>query len=236
MSPQSARLCAPTGRAADAGGGLAGGMRRRRVRYPPLVTLWAFLSDIHGNLRMLDRALAQCRERGAEHYGFLGDFLGRGDPDGVIRRVRELGDIVIAGNRDLDWADRVSEESRVYVRQLPCRIVQETFVVAHGDPKLDRELNVNDLKRGAPKSFGVMASSGVRVFLFGHTHHARIWVKPDANAVLQLTLERRVTIGSATAVIVNVGTVGKPFPGKGPASFTLLDDGAARTVEHVLIA
>jgi predicted phosphodiesterase len=200
------------------------------------MTVWAFLSDIHGNLAALDRALGQCREGGVERYAFLGDFLGRGDPDGVIERVREHKDIVIAGNRDIDWAERVSPRSRAYVQTLPRRIVVDQFVVAHGDAKLDRPLNVNDLRRGAPKTFDEMRELGVRLFFFGHTHHARTWTKQARDAPLELQDSLRLNLSMLSpesVAIVNVGTTGLPFPGKGPASFVILDSGPDGYVEHV---
>jgi predicted phosphodiesterase len=200
------------------------------------MTLWAFLSDIHGNLAALDRALGQCRERSVERYAFLGDFLGRGNPDGVIERVRELGDVVITGNRDIDWASRVTEDTRAYVEKLPRRVIGDGFVVAHGDPKLDRPLNVNDLRRGAPRTYDEMLGLGVRLFLFGHTHHARTWTKRARDADLGQTESPRLelaTLASEEIAIVNVGTTGLPFPGKGPASFVILNARPDGYVEHV---
>jgi predicted phosphodiesterase len=202
------------------------------------MTTWGFLSDIHGNAAALDRALAQCSDRGVERYAFLGDFLGRGDPNGVIERVRDLGEVVITGNRDIDWADRVSAESRDYVSGLPRRAICDGFVVAHGDPKLDRPLNVNDLRRGAPKTFDEMHALGVRLFLFGHTHYARIWTKRGRDQPLELWGSSRLELASLSSeavAIVNVGTTGLPFPGKGPASFVILDSGPAGYVEHLKI-
>jgi predicted phosphodiesterase len=202
------------------------------------MTVWGFLSDIHGNLPALERALTQCSDRAVERYAFLGDFLGRGDPDGVIERVRDLGEVVITGNRDIDWAHRVSAESGDYVSGLPRRVVSDGFVVAHGDPKLDRPLNVNDLRRGAPKTFDEMHALGVRLFLFGHTHHARTWTKRGRDQPLELSSSSRLELASLSSeavAIVNVGTTGLPFPGKGPASFVILDSGAAGYVEHLKI-
>ncbi|HEX3245607.1 MAG TPA: metallophosphoesterase family protein [Chloroflexota bacterium] len=202
------------------------------------MTTWAFLSDVHGNVAALERALAQCRERGVEHYGFLGDFLGRGDPDGVIERVRELGEVVITGNRDIDWADRVSPATRDYVQSLPRRVLYDGFVVAHGDPKLDRQLNVNDLRRGAPKTFDLMRESGARLYFFGHTHHARSWTKANRESAPELVATPRLSLSDLEAekiAIVNVGTTGLPFPGKGPAAFVVLDDAPDGYVEHVVI-
>ena len=47
--------------------------------------LIALLSDIHANLEALDACLRHARERGAERYAFLGDFVGYGaDAAGVV--------------------------------------------------------------------------------------------------------------------------------------------------------
>jgi predicted phosphodiesterase len=203
------------------------------------MTLWAFLSDIHANSSALDRALAQCRERDVERYAFLGDLLGRGDSEGVVSRVRSLADISIVGNRDIDWADRVSAESALYVRSLSRRAKADSFVVAHGDAKLDRNLNSDDLRRGGRKIFTALQAEGRTIFLFGHTHHARTWLKSSLNAEPDLQDQERVklrTLSPGSVTIVNVGTVGKPFPGKGPASFVVLDDGPDGYVEHILVA
>ncbi len=203
------------------------------------MTVWGFLSDIHGNLPALERALSQCREREVERYAFLGDFLGRGNPDGVIDRVRELGSVVITGNRDIDWADRVSERTREYVSALPHRLTCKSFVVAHGDPKLDKQLNVNDLRRGAPKTYDLMHDLGVRLYFFGHTHYARTWTKESRTSPPCLAPSSRLQLAEVqdkAVVIVNVGTTGLPFPGKGPASFVILDDSIDGYVEHVVIS
>lgn len=75
------------------------------------MTVWAFLSDIHGNATALERAIALARERGATRFACLGDLLGRGDPARCVDLIRELADLSLVGNRDLDWQDRVGPAS-----------------------------------------------------------------------------------------------------------------------------
>lgn len=200
------------------------------------MTLWAFLSDIHGNRAALERALEVCRARGVERYAFLGDYLGRGDPEGVIALVREMASIAIVGNRDLDWADRVSPESRDFVRALPRTAEHGGFIAAHGDARLDRRFNSTDLSRGGLRAYAGLAAIRQQVLLFGHTHHARTWVKSAGDAPLTLASVPKADLSrleERAIAVVNVGTTGLPFPGKGPASFVLLEPGVR--AEHVLV-
>lgn len=63
---------------------------------------WGVISDIHGNLTALESALDELRRFGAERYVCLGDLVGYGpQPNEVVRAVRELEPIVVAGNHDL---------------------------------------------------------------------------------------------------------------------------------------
>ena len=64
--------------------------------------VWGLISDVHGNYPALESALRRLAEAGAGKLAFLGDYLGRGDSDGCVRRIREVADLAIVGNRDLD--------------------------------------------------------------------------------------------------------------------------------------
>src|SRR4051794_14785756 len=89
------------------------------------VTRWGILSDIHGNLPALERALDGLRERGAERIAVLGDNLGRGDSAGCVKLIRAVADVSVVGNRDLDWQDRVDKETKAKVSTLPGLAVGE---------------------------------------------------------------------------------------------------------------
>src|ERR1700687_996046 len=81
--------------------------------------VWGLISDVHGNFPALETALRRLADAGAQHLAFLGDYLGRGDSDRCVQRIRQVADLAIVGNRDLDWQDRVSPESRAWVLGLP---------------------------------------------------------------------------------------------------------------------
>ena len=83
--------------------------------------VWGFVSDVHGNYPALEQALGLLSAVGARRLAFLGDYLGRGDNERCVRRIREVAEVAIVGNRDLDWQDRVSAESKAWVLGLPLR-------------------------------------------------------------------------------------------------------------------
>src|SRR5215211_5422022 len=95
--------------------------------------VWGLISDVHGNLALLERAIEVVGGAGATRLAFLGDYLGRGDSDGVVRRIRDVADVSIVGNRDLDWQDRVSPASRAWVLSLPRLACAGELLLAHGD-------------------------------------------------------------------------------------------------------
>jgi predicted phosphodiesterase len=202
------------------------------------VSRWGILSDIHGNLPALEAAIDRCREHGAERFAVLGDNLGKGDAAGCVERIRVLADVSIIGNRDLDWSDRCGPLARDYVLALPPFARTDDFVATHGDARLTRDLSSNDIRSGFPRARRWLAQEGVRVWVFGHTHRARVWGLPaegDPNLLFDAAtdpLPATISLASdesGTHWAVNVGSVGLPFPGKGPPSCAVYDS-AAETV------
>jgi predicted phosphodiesterase len=187
------------------------------------VTTWGLVADVHGNLGALETALDVLRAAGAQRFAFLGDYLGRGDSDGCVRRIREVADIAILGNRDLDWQDRVSPETRAWVISLPRWAHCNGLLVAHGDARLTRGLSTAQVRRDFIDAWGQLQQSRARVFAFGHSHHARVWRKASAEAPSELLTSDRVLLEPAYRYFVNVGSVGLPFPGKGGPSVSVLD-------------
>jgi len=213
------------------------------------MTRWGMLSDIHGNLPNLKRALEQCQQRGVTRYAILGDNLGRGDLDGCVDLIRQHADISIVGNRDLDWADRVGQATREYVLSLPPIARADDFVVSHGDARLDRELSTGAVRDGFRRACRRLKAEQARVWLFGHSHHARIW-RLSGSDDPGLGPKPRLIFDAATDAIpatfslavdendlrwaINVGSTGLPFPAKGPISFAVYDS-EARSVEIILV-
>ena len=205
------------------------------------MTRWGIMADIHGNVPALERATAEFERRGVERIAVLGDNLGRGDSDGCVRLVRSLTDVAVVGNRDLDWQDRVSNDAAAYVRSLPRVLTREGIAFSHGDARLTPMLATDGARDGFRKARRWLAEQRCSVWFFGHSHRARVWTitSPDGDAVLRFdaatdALPSRVELQSAdqpeAILIVNAGSVGLPFGGKGPAS-ALVFDSAARTLD-----
>src|ERR1700716_3136231 len=81
--------------------------------------VWGLVSDVHGNYAALEQALTLLSAAGAGRFAALGDYLGRGDNERCVRRIRDVAEVAILGNRDLDWQDRVSAASKAWVLGLP---------------------------------------------------------------------------------------------------------------------
>jgi predicted phosphodiesterase len=191
------------------------------------MTRWGFISDVHGNLPALERAIEACGAAGAEQLVYLGDLLGRGDSEGCVRLVRATARLAVVGNRDLDWSARVGPGAREYVLSLPRLAEAGDFVAVHGHAPLTRELSSDEVRRGARRAYRWLRLRGKRLLCFGHTHQARVWRKAGEDVPLEQLTGRRVPLPAEPDVVylLNVGTTGLPFPGKGPPSCAVYDDG-----------
>jgi predicted phosphodiesterase len=185
-------------------------------------SIWGLIADVHGNLPALENALRVLHLAGARRLVFLGDYLGRGDADACVRRIRAVADLAVVGNRDLDWQLRVAPESRAWVLGLPTTASAGPLLVAHGDARLTRGLGTSQIGRHFVDAWRAMDGHGAQVFAFGHSHHARTWRKAGLDEPAEL-LADSVPMEADYRYFVNVGTTGLPFPGKGPPSVALID-------------
>ena len=72
----------------------------------------AFLADIHSNLEALLSIINSLKNNNIDKVILLGDIVGYGaDPNECIRIIREISDIVIAGNHDWACAGKDTIES-----------------------------------------------------------------------------------------------------------------------------
>jgi predicted phosphodiesterase len=64
-------------------------------------TLWAVLSDIHGNLEALEAVLSDASAQGAEKIAVLGDVIDYGpDPVRCLERVSQAAEVWLVGNHE----------------------------------------------------------------------------------------------------------------------------------------
>jgi predicted phosphodiesterase len=185
--------------------------------------VWGLISDLHGNLPALEQALAVLEAAGATKLAFLGDYLGRGESDRCVARIREVAEIAILGNRDLDWQDRVAPASKAWVLGLPRTAQAGQLLVSHGDPRLTPSLSTSEISRDFVRAWPQLEARDALVWAFGHSHYARIWRKASATDVAELQRTDVTEINGRARYMVNVGTTGLPFPGKGGPSVALVD-------------
>jgi predicted phosphodiesterase len=196
--------------------------------------VWGLISDVHGNYPALEQALAVLAAAGATRLALLGDYLGRGDADRCIQRIRAVADLAIVGNRDLDWQDRVSAEARAYVLQLPRTAQAGRLLLSHGDPRLTPPLSTSQIGRNFAKVWPELERRHAQVWAFGHSHHARLWRKRHASQEVELLHAPCAAIEGNASYCLNVGTTGLPFPGKGGPSVALVDF-ARDQIRHIAL-
>jgi predicted phosphodiesterase len=186
---------------------------------------WGLIADVHGNLSALRAAIELLRAAGADRLAFLGDYLGKGDADACVTLIRQVADLAVVGNRDLDWQDRVSPVTKQWVLQLPRTAQFDGLLIAHGDARLTRALSTDQIKHGFKAAWPELERVQAQVLAFGHSHHARIWRRVGLAA--ELLSNNSVPLESDQLYVVNVGTTGLPFPGKGGPSVALVDFNAS---------
>jgi hypothetical protein len=169
----------------------------------------------------------------------LGDNLGRGDSEGCVRLIQAVAEVSIVGNRDLDWQDRVDADTRAYVLGLPRLAQADGIAISHGDARLTRDLSTGEVTTGFRRARSWLTAHGCHAWIFGHSHRARVWIVPTNEEAPRLLFDAAIDPLPATIRLpshdgnlcaINAGSIGLPFPGKGPAS-ALLYDAETRLIE-----
>ena len=198
------------------------------------------ISDVHSNAAAFQAVLDDAGE--VDITWSLGDIVGYGpDPNECIQLLRSRPHVAVAGNHDwgvlgkLDlndfnadarranqWnRDQLTLESKQFLQDLPEKIVEEDFTLAHGSPRYP--------------IWEYIASSGVAdanfayfdtpICLVGHTHVPVVFRKVAEDMECQVILlpeAQRVRLDEAR-YIINPGGVGQPRDGDPHAAYMLLD-------------
>jgi len=203
----------------------------------------AVLSDVHGNLIALEAVLAAAGQVDAVWH--LGDTVGYGpDPNGVVRRLREIGAIGVRGNHDaaavggseiewfnpdarraMEWTrEALAPDAREWLERLPERRIEAGVELVHGSLRQPIWEYVTTTSTAAA-NIGLLTT---HLGLHGHTHVPVAWLELDDQVQLlrrgpgsDLTLDGR-------RALVNPGSVGQPRDGDPTASYLLLDPEAER--------
>jgi predicted phosphodiesterase len=207
----------------------------------------AVLSDVHSNLPALEAVLAAAGQVDAVWH--LGDVVGYGpDPNGVVRRLRDIGAVGVRGNHDaaaiggseIDWfnpdARKAMEWTRgalepdalAWLRELPERRIEADVELVHGSHRQPIWEYVTSTATARANLALIEQSIG----LHGHTHVPVAWIDTAGDV-----RGRRVDDGDeltleGTRALINPGSVGQPRDGDRRASFLILDPGAGRVTWH----
>ncbi len=185
--------------------------------------LFALFSDIHGNMNALEAVLEDILCHKPDKVICLGDLVGYGaHPNEVVDAVREVSDVVLAGNhdhaavglQDITWfnqyahraavwtGETLTDENTEYLKNLPYTHKEQSLFFCHASPRTPE---------GWPYVFTdldaayAMEVSPCPTAFIGHTH---------------VPNDHRTRSGR----LINVGSAGQPRDGNPKAAYTLFDN------------
>lgn len=210
--------------------------------------VYAILSDVHGNLESLERALSLTAEGDA--VVSLGDVVGYGpNPNECVAMLATRSSHAVLGNHDLaavenfgvenfnraartamGWTQHVLDEaSRQWLNALPYELRFPDFLLVHGAP-----VNYFEYILDKATAASAFERTDAAIVFVGHTHIAEYWSRDADGAIghkhmqhggsLQLEPDKRY--------IIDVGSVGQPRDLNPLASFVRYDSDA-RSVEWI---
>lgn len=209
---------------------------------------YAIVSDIHGNIESLERALNRVDDE--DTVLCLGDIVGYGpNPNECVKRIRERAKNAVLGNHDLAalenygveyfneaareaiaWTQGVlNDENRAWLNGLAYELRFPDFLLVHGAP-VDYFEYILD-KRSAAKAFSL--TDAPLVFI-GHTHIAEYWVQEPDGTVGHRHMQDggELKLEEGKRYIVDVGSVGQPRDLNPHASFVKYDS-STRMVQWI---
>lgn len=206
--------------------------------------LVALFADIHANRQAFSACRAQARDRGAERFVLLGDYVGYGaDPEWTVRTVMDLvdsGAAAVRGNHDnavgdpseqmnveaqmaMEWTrGELGVPERKFLEALPFTVEDGNRLYVHSEasrPSSWRYVtNVNDAGRS-------LQATSAAVTFCGHIHQPALYTlsatgkmtafKPTTGVPIPLLPGRQW--------LAVLGSVGQPRDGNPAASYALLD-------------
>ena len=206
--------------------------------------LIALLSDIHANLEALEACLRHARDRGAERYAFLGDFIGYGADAagvaGIVERWAGEGAIVLRGNHDqaiskaagyfndaarasLAWArETLAPAQQQFLAELPLVHRDGEICYVHASAANPERWDYVDSPAAAKRCADAAQTS----YTFcGHVHDQVLFFEA-ANARMRAfrpVAGRPIPIRGHRRWVALVGSVGQPRDRNPAAAYTLFD-------------
>ncbi|MGB8964616.1 MAG: metallophosphoesterase family protein [Candidatus Cybelea sp.] len=205
---------------------------------------YAILSDVHGNLESLQRALSMISSD--EVVVSLGDVVGYGpNPNECVAALQERCRQAVLGNHDLaavenfgvesfnraartaiGWTQGIlNESSRAWLNALPYELRFPEFLLVHGAPVNYFEYILD--KAAAARAF---ERTDARIVFVGHTHIAEYWARDGEGAIGHKHMQHggELRLEEDKRYILDVGSVGQPRDLNPQASFVRYDSEEGR--------
>ena len=201
--------------------------------------MWALISDVHGNLRALERALAFARGEGARSVAFLGDALGGVGTDEACCRVlmREC-DRAVFGNREVRVRLTFPEDVQRWIRSLPATAQIGDVLLCHSSPasRYPHDITAGDALEfrrglsyfglfpyvsGKASALAALPDPVHRAVVHGHTHLQAVWrvengvanggreAKPEHGQLRDSVVDLK-----CGTIVLGLGSVGKGHEGR----------------------
>ena len=192
---------------------------------------FAIISDIHGNLEALSRALEVIDTEHVDDIVCLGDTVGYGaNPVECLKLVRSRCSIILLGNHDAASIDlavanqftlnaqlsaiwtfsALDEESKAFLRGLKPTHPLREVLFSHGSPYEPDEWHYVISEFDMREAFHAFTE---RICFVGHSHIPIIFSEQG----------ERSEIAHQGRFVVNVGSIGQPRDGNPNLSFGIFD-------------
>lgn len=205
--------------------------------------LTAILTDIHANRQALTACLAHAELHHADHYAFLGDFVGYGaDPAWVIDTVKQYvqkGAIAVMGNHDhaviheprkrmhsearevIEWTrGKLNHEQLNFLRTLPMTVERDEILFVHASAHQPEQWEyVTD----TPEAGRSMQASQCRIIFSGHVHMPALYrCAEDGKLGAQLPIPGKANLlRPQHKYLALPGSVGQPRDANPAACYAL---------------
>lgn len=206
--------------------------------------IYGILGDIHANLEALEAVLEEMQKAGVRKYISVGDIVGYGaNPAECIRRVREIGASVVAGNHDyavvgklsLEYFNTYARQSALWTREaLP--VADREFLSSLNLLETFDNFTVVHSTLYAPELFEYIQTSydahlsfqnqRTALAFMGHSHIPVNFFKRKS-VVFNMDVEIRLEPG--VKAMINVGSIGQPRD-ENPRAVCCVYDSDAGTV------
>lgn len=206
----------------------------------------AVLTDLHANREAVTAVLAHAQARGAEHYAFVGDFVGYGaDPAWVVDVVREhvgRGACAVLGNHDaavargpsptmrpdartvVEWTrSQLDVEQIDFLAALPLQQEMGELLFVHANAYNPAGW---DYVQGRLEATRSMAATRQRVTFCGHVHEPMLYTLSPVGKAGDFTPAPGVAIPllAPRQWLVIPGSAGQPRDGDPAACYASYDD------------